>query len=152
MIISSDKACGKSRAGIGSLAVKRLWQSLRTPDTGEEDRRDAEVREHLANERTLLAWVRTGIGLISIGFVIERAGVLAAASPIGGVSVGVSTAFGFALAVLGCITLVMGMFQFLRNRARIISNTFTPDVLAYTLVVAGSLALAGSFMVYVLIG
>lgn len=132
--------------------MKRLWQSLRTPDTGEEDRRDAEVREHLANERTLLAWVRTGIGLISIGFVIERAGVLAAASPIGGVSVGVSTAFGFALAVLGCITLVMGMFQFLRNRARIISNTFTPDVLAYTLVVAGSLALAGSFMVYVLIG
>lgn len=125
---------------------------MRTPDTGEEDRRDAEVREHLANERTLLAWVRTGIGLISIGFVIERAGVLAAASPIGGVSVGVSTAFGFALAVLGCITLVMGMFQFLRNRARIISNTFTPDVLAYTLVVAGSLALAGSFMVYVLIG
>ena len=57
--------------------MKRLWQSLRTPDTG-EDRRDAEIREHLANERTLLAWVRTGIGLISIGFVIERAGVLAA--------------------------------------------------------------------------
>ena len=123
---------------------------MRTPDTG-EDRRDAEVREHLANERTLLAWVRTGIGLISIGFVIERAGVLAAASPIGGVSVGASTAFGFALAVLGCITLLMGMFQFLRNRARIISNTFTPDVLAYTLVVAGSLALAGSFMVYVIL-
>ena len=45
----------------------------------------------------------------------------------------------------------MGMFQFLRNRARIISNTFTPDVLAYTLVVAGSLALAGSFMVYVIL-
>ena len=132
--------------------MKKLWQSLRTPDTGGQDRRDAEVREHLANERTLLAWVRTGIGLISIGFVIERAGVLAAASPIGGVSVGVSTAFGFALAVLGCITLVMGMFQFLRNRARIITNTFSPDVLAYALVVAGSLALAGSFMVYVLIG
>ncbi len=132
--------------------MKRLWQSLKAPDAGGQDRRDAEVREHLANERTLLAWVRTGIGLISIGFVIERAGVLAAASPIGGVSVGVSTAFGFALAVLGCITLVMGIFQFLRNRSRIISNTFTPDVLAYALVVAGSLALAGSFMVYVLIG
>lgn len=142
----------KEPRGHSLWIVKRLLKSLRTPDTGGEDRRDAEVREHLANERTLLAWVRTGIGLISIGFVIERAGVLAAASPIGGVSVGVSTAFGFALAVLGCITLMMGMFQFLRNRARIISNTFTPDVLAYALVVAGSLALAGSFMVYVLIG
>lgn len=117
-----------------------------------EELREAEVREHLANERTLLAWVRTGVGLISIGFVIERAGVLAAASPVGNVSVGFSTAFGFALAVLGCLTLVLGVFQFLRNRQRIISNTFTPDVLAYLLVVAGSLVLAGSFMGYVLLG
>ncbi|WP_053058165.1 YidH family protein [Rubrobacter aplysinae] len=117
----------------------------------EQTRREAEVREHLANERTLLAWVRTGIGLISIGFVIERAGVLAAASPVEGVSVAVSTVFGFALAMLGCLTLMLGVFQFLRNRKRIISNTFTPDVLGYILVVAGSLALAGSFMVFVLL-
>lgn len=117
----------------------------------EQTNGDAEVREHLANERTLLAWVRTGVGLISIGFVIERAGVLAAASPVEGVSVAISTIFGFALAVLGCLTLVMGVFQFLRNRKRIITNTFTPDILAYVLVVAGSLALAGSFMVFVLL-
>ncbi len=30
------------------------------------------VREHLANERTLLSWVRTGVSLISFGLVIER--------------------------------------------------------------------------------
>ena len=29
-----------------------------------------EVREHLANERTLLAWVRTGVSLISFGLVV----------------------------------------------------------------------------------
>ncbi len=33
-----------------------------------------EAREHLANERTLLAWVRTGVSLISFGLVIERIG------------------------------------------------------------------------------
>jgi putative membrane protein len=33
-----------------------------------------ETREHLANERTLLSWVRTGVSLISIGLVVERAG------------------------------------------------------------------------------
>ena len=27
---------------------------------------------HAANERTLLAWVRTGIAVIAFGFVIER--------------------------------------------------------------------------------
>ncbi|MCA3749641.1 MAG: DUF202 domain-containing protein, partial [Rubrobacter sp.] len=46
--------------------------------------RDAEVREHLANERTLLAWVRTGVGLISVGFVVERAGALAPRPPAAG--------------------------------------------------------------------
>jgi putative membrane protein len=30
--------------------------------------------EHLANERTFLAWVRTNIALISLGFVLARLG------------------------------------------------------------------------------
>ena len=35
----------------------------------------AVVRDHLANERTFLAWVRTGIGLIGFGFVLARVGM-----------------------------------------------------------------------------
>ena len=31
--------------------------------------------EHLANERTFLAWVRTNIALISLGFVLARLGI-----------------------------------------------------------------------------
>ena len=77
--------------------------------------------------------------------------MLAAASRVPGISVGLSTAFGFALAMLGCLTLVLGLFQFARNRRRIIDNTFTPDVLVYVLVVVGSLVLAATFMVYVLL-
>lgn len=30
------------------------------------------LREHLANERTFLAWLRTSIAIIAFGFVIER--------------------------------------------------------------------------------
>ncbi|HZY64492.1 MAG TPA: DUF202 domain-containing protein [Rubrobacteraceae bacterium] len=48
---------------------------------GAPQKRGAETREHLANERTLLSWVRTGIGLISIGLVVERAGVLEGGGP-----------------------------------------------------------------------
>ena len=29
-------------------------------------------REHLANERTFLAWIRTSIGIMAFGFVLER--------------------------------------------------------------------------------
>ena len=103
-----------------------------------------EAREHLANERTLLAWVRTGVGLISFGLVVERIG-----AQIG--PAGVSAAFGVALAVLGCLTLVMGTVQFLRSRREISAGTFVPAAAAYMVVVAGSLALAGAFVVYVVL-
>lgn len=33
------------------------------------------TREHLANERTFLAWVRTSLSLIGLGFVLARMGV-----------------------------------------------------------------------------
>jgi putative membrane protein len=36
------------------------------------DNRDTKLREHLANERTFLAWVRTAIALIGLGFVIVK--------------------------------------------------------------------------------
>ena len=34
------------------------------------------TNEHLANDRTGLAWIRTGLGIIGIGFVISRFGLL----------------------------------------------------------------------------
>src|SRR5947199_1695167 len=38
-------------------------------------RPDSKVRDHLANERTFLAWMRTALGLIGLGFVLARMGL-----------------------------------------------------------------------------
>ena len=120
------------------------------------ERRDAqeqgetEIREHLANERTLLSWVRTGVSLISIGLVVERAGALVDASMKVG-STSVSELFGLALALLGALTLVLGTTQFLRNRRRISTGEFVPSAAAYLIIVAGSLTFAGAFVIYVLL-
>ena len=103
-----------------------------------------EAREHLANERTLLAWIRTGVSLISFALVVERIG-----AQVG--SVGASGIFGISLAVLGGLSLVMGTVQFLRNRQGIVAGDFVPAVASYMVVVAGALALAGVFIVYVLL-
>ena len=111
---------------------------------GRPPRTQTEVREHLANERTLLAWVRTGVSLISFGLVIERLGTEVSFSAGSGM-------FGVALAVLGCLALVMGTVQFLRSRRSIERGEFISAALAYMVVVAGSLALAGTFIVYVLL-
>ena len=37
-----------------------------------EPNQPGKTNEHLANERTFLAWIRTGIATISLGFVIAR--------------------------------------------------------------------------------
>ena len=110
-----------------------------------------ETREHLANERTLLSWVRTGVGLISIGLVVERTGALAKTAAVRVGATSASELFGLALALLGVLTLVMGTAQFLRNRQRISAGDFVPSVAVYMVVVSGSLAFAGAFVVYVLL-
>ena len=111
---------------------------------------ETEIREHLANERTLLSWVRTGISLISIGLVVERAGALVDASMKVG-STNASELFGLALALLGTLTLIIGTNQFLGNRRRISTGEFVPSVATYLIIVAGSLVFAGTFIIYVLL-
>ena len=37
---------------------------------------EAKITDYLANERTYLAWLRTGIATIALGFVVARFGLL----------------------------------------------------------------------------
>jgi putative membrane protein len=109
-----------------------------------------EIREHLANERTLLSWVRTGVSLISLGLVVERAGALAKAADLQVGSTSGSDFFGLALALLGALTLILGTTQFLRNRRSISAGDFESSVVVYLIIVTGSLTFAGVFVIYVL--
>ena len=106
------------------------------------------MREHLANERTLLSWVRTGVGLVSLGIVVERAGSFVSAGT--GNPDELSGLLGVALTLLGCLALLLGTMQFLRNRSRISRGEFVPRAAIYLVVVGGSLILGGCFAAYVL--
>ena len=110
-----------------------------------------EVREHLANERTLLSWIRTGVSLISLGLVVERAGALAKAAHLQVGPASASELFGLALALLGALALILGTVQFLRNRRSISTGDFESSVTSYLVIVAGSLAFAGAFVIYVVV-
>ncbi|MCD6069014.1 MAG: hypothetical protein K0S33_3840 [Bacteroidetes bacterium] len=37
-----------------------------------QDKHPPDAREHLANERTFLAWIRTAIGIMAFGFVVVK--------------------------------------------------------------------------------
>jgi len=70
--------------------------------------RRADLRDYLAAERTLLAWIRTGLALMGFGFVVARFGLFlqelqAAQHALSGQSYGLSLWFGTALISVGVI-------------------------------------------------
>jgi inner membrane protein YidH len=77
---------------------------------GEDAGASTRFRDHAANERTFLAWIRTGIALMAFGFAIARFGLfLREIAQSGQIRVNVvhglgSAWFGVALVVLGLVT------------------------------------------------
>ncbi len=111
------------------------------------------TRDHLANERTFLAWVRTALGLIGLGFVLARMGLflaqlaVAEAVPLRGRHAGREfIVTGIVFLLLG--TMLGGWSGWLYERARrgIEAGHYEPSrrsVLALTVViVTGGLVIA----------
>lgn len=108
------------------------------------------LTDHLANERTLLAWNRTGIATIALGFVVARFGLLIRALGSGVAPARVPSASGFigiALTLFGALITALSLVRYLQIKRGI--ERGQPDVeprlsiiLAVGLTVLG-LALAG---------
>ena len=89
--------------------------------------------DHLANERTFLAWVRTGLATITFGFVVERlptpATLAGGKTRPGLVSwTPFSAVVGTSLTVLGLVMLGLALLNFLHIRANIDRDAFHPPV------------------------
>lgn len=90
------------------------------------------VTDHLANERTFLAWMRTGLATITFGFVVERFGLLlrelglkSALIPLTGEHY--SSVIGIALTILGVVLMVVALVNFLQIRRAIDKEDFHPQ-------------------------
>ena len=99
-----------------------------------EDRRadpDSRARTHLANERTFLAWLRTGLSLIALGLVgaqfLER-------DLIPGVPV--VTGFAALLVLSGVVMTAAAGVHFTRSRDQIDAGTYDPSVRVVVVAVA----------------
>jgi putative membrane protein len=103
-------------------------------------RREAEIRDHLANERTLLAWQRTALAVIGIGFLVDRFALGSAAQTQAG------SLLGTALIVLGAGVALLGAYRFMRTEREIDTHTYRPALLAHLAltgaVVIGAMGLA----------
>lgn len=79
------------------------------------------VREHLANERTYLAWMRTAVSLIGFGVVIVR---LHHFFPPQVHNPGNSWKLGLVFSLVGLVTVLLSTQQYLAIRRAINSDTY----------------------------
>jgi putative membrane protein len=113
------------------------------------------ARDHLANERTFLAWVRTGAAIVVFGFAIGRFAIaMRQLTALQGHTVrtaGWSVWMGSAAIASGVVMVMAGLVRYRKTREQIDTGTFEPagfvvDLVAILMVVFG-VVLAG-YLIY----
>jgi putative membrane protein len=88
------------------------------------------ARDHLANERTFLAWVRTGAAIVVFGFAIGRFSIamrqLTALQGHPIRTAGLSVWMGSFTIVAGVMLVVAGLARYRKTRAQLDAGTFEP--------------------------
>jgi putative membrane protein len=114
------------------------------------------ARDHLANERTFLAWVRTSVAIVVFGFAIGRFAIaLRQLTEFQGhpsKTTGVSVWLGMSAILAGVVMVVAGLARYRRTRAQLDQGKFEPagfivDLVTILTALFG-LALAG-YLIYV---
>lgn len=113
------------------------------------------ARDHLANERTFLAWVRTGAAIVVFGFAIGRFAIamrqLTALSGHPVRTAGISVWMGASSIVAGVVLVIAGMVRYRKTREQLEAGSFEPagfvvDLVTILTVLFG-LVLAG-YLIY----
>jgi putative membrane protein len=111
------------------------------------------ARDHLANERTLLAWIRTCIAIVGLGFVVARFGLairdLGSTAP--SQTRALSTAFGVTLVVCGAILIIPATLQYLRSGRSIEQNRYQQSYTLDLVLAGGFVLAAGLLAIYLLL-
>ena len=112
-------------------------------------------REFLANERTLLSWIRTGIGAISLGillgFASQTLDVLSGSLPSSESQRPRLAVLSIAMVVFGALLEVLAMGRFIYFRRSISQGVFSSPDLIYLTIILSLLALGVAFVLYVVV-
>lgn len=118
------------------------------------DRDDPRV--FFAAERTLLAWIRTGIAVMGLGFIVAKFGMflryIAHDMPAPGYKTGVSLVIGTAMVVCGALACAKAAVQFRRFSRQLIEREmpahWSPDLaILFAWALAGSGLLLALYLV-----
>ena len=122
----------------------------------------ATLSDHLANERTFLAWIRTSIGIMAFGFVVEKfslflkqmASFLGKEHLLGTLTSpslqGYSSILGITLVSLGALLCVLASIKYKHIEQQIDQSSYSPSPLL-DIMLTLSIGLIGIFLVIILI-
>lgn len=128
---------------------------------GKENNTSSYARDHLANERTFLAWIRTSIGIMAFGFVVEKFALFlrqislflgAEKSNLPAIPQhslpmqGYSYIFGVFLVALGVLICLLAFIKYKHVERQIEDNTYRPSILLNVMITL-SVLLIGTFLV-----
>jgi putative membrane protein len=107
------------------------------------ENRESTARDHLANERTFLAWVRTALGLVGLGVLLERLGV-------GGDRV-ITLVAGLGFISFGGLSLIYAVSRYLWVAKNLERGMFPVAVRGPFVIAIGALLVVAGAMLYVLL-
>ena len=110
----------------------------------------ARPREHLANERTLLAWARTAITFEALGFGVSRFDIFLRQTETGSSSSRsiVAAVLGIVFVVAGLVAAAMGTFRFFESRRQIEVGDFEAQYWPHLVLMAMMGMLGAGLIVY----
>jgi len=122
--------------------MSKLSQNLEKPKLQNPNR----VRDHLANERTYLAWMRTAIAMIGFGVVIVRLRVF---HPPLSRQPGDGWKLGLTFSLVGLVTVLLTTVHYFIVRRDIDEDTYEPADRSVTLFSIAITILAAGVIYYV---
>lgn len=104
--------------------------------------RKGSATDHLANERTLLAWVRTSVGIMAFGFVVVKFSLFvrqisaAFGKPLNTPQTGYSHLIGILFVGLGALTIAFSYFRYINTKRQLDSGYYYHSTLLIKILTA----------------
>ena len=115
------------------------------------------ANEHMANERTFLAWIRSGIGIMVFGFVTVKFTLFVNQLPAELIHAdtaqhnSLSVAIGIALVVTGAVTILLSYWRYRSTYQLLQKEQYRYSTLLVTLITVAILAMSIGLIVYLII-
>jgi len=121
-----------------------------------EEKKQGAITDHLANERTFLAWIRTSIGIMAFGFVVVKFSLFVRqiSMLLGKETLvqqrGYSAIMGIVLVLVGTITSILAYIRYKQTEKQLKAEQYEHSSLLLT-VLTGFIFLVSVFLILYLV-